>query len=438
MAHGDADILFKGRPVAFELTGGSTGGRKLIPYSSASLMDFAKAIVPWLSEIMRRYAVQSGAAYWSISPATRAAQTTPGGIPIGLSDAAYLDDVWQKVFVETTAVPDWVGQVSDIETWWRATLYALVRRADLRLMSVWSPTFLSMLLDNLEHYQQDLRAVLMHGEMIKGNALVADPAALARYESYLRSKDTSVLWPHLDLVSCWADAASRPFYVQLRARMPHVNFQPKGLLLTEGVVTVPSIEGHLVLAGDSGFFEFISDNGDFILAHHLDIGTCYEVVMTTAGGLYRYRTGDRVCCTGYSQEGPCLQFIGRSTLTSDLVGEKLTEAFVDQCLQHIAGFRILVPCNEPLGYILVVDAQEKDANKLELAADVDRALSQNPQYEYARRLKQLAPLRILKALDPMPTYVMHMAGKGVRLGDIKVPALHTESDWIELFEMDRA
>jgi hypothetical protein len=437
MAHGETDILFEGQPVAFELTGGSTGGRKLIPYSSASLADFAKAIVPWLSETMRRYAVQNGAAYWSISPAARAAQTTAGGLSIGLPDAAYLGDEWEGVFADTNAVSDWVGQLADIETWRLATLYGLVCCSDLRLVSVWSPTFLIMLLDNLEDTQEDLRAVLMRGEMIDGHALVADPAALARYESYLRNKDTRALWPHLRLVSCWADAASRPFYDQLRARMPNVDFQPKGLLLTEGVVTVPDTEGRRVLATDSGFFEFLGDNSETVLAHQLDVGACYEVIMTTGGGLYRYRTGDRVCCTGLLREAPCLQFVGRTTLTSDLVGEKLTEAFVDQCVQHVEGFRMLVPGREPLGYILVVDAKEQGVAQWRLADDIDRALSRNSQYKYARRVGQLAPLRIRKAKAPLHTYLMYLADKGGRLGDIKVPSLRAESYWAELFEGNR-
>ena len=33
MARGQADVLFSGKPLAFERTGGSSGGSKLIPYS---------------------------------------------------------------------------------------------------------------------------------------------------------------------------------------------------------------------------------------------------------------------------------------------------------------------------------------------------------------------------------------------------------------------
>lgn len=432
MAHGEENVLFAGRPVAFELTGGSTGGRKLIPYSQASLTDFASAIVPWISRTMRRHAVLDGAAYWSISPAARSVQMTAGGLPIGLPDSAYLDKTSQEAFARTTAVPFWLSQITDIETWRLATLYALVCQPELRLISVWSPTFLILLLDSLEACQNSLRAVLQHGDLIEGHALEANRAALARYERYLESRDTRQLWPHLSLVSCWADASSHPFYSQLRERMPQVQFEPKGLLLTEGVVTVPDSGGRQLLAGDSAFFEFIADNGDVLLAEELEFGASYEVVMTTAGGLYRYRSGDRVRCNGISAQGPDLQFIGRISVTSDLVGEKLTEAFVDQCLQGVAGFRMLIPDTEPPGYVLVIDAGS-DTDPAMLAAEVDRALCRNPQYEYARRLGQLAALRILEASAPLHTYMMHMAGKGSRLGDIKVPALSMEPRCRELF-----
>lgn len=428
MAHGEYDVLFAGQPVAFELTGGSTGGRKLVPYSPSSLTDFARAIAPWMSATMQRYAVLDGVAYWSISPAARALQTTPGGLPVGLPDTAYLDAASQQALVRTSAVPFWIGGIIDIEVWLLATLYALVCQPELRLISVWSPTFLALLLDSLESCQDALREVLRHGEVIDGHRLEANRAARVRYDSYLESRDMRRLWPRLGVVSCWTDASSRPYYRQLRSRIPQVHFEPKGLLLTEGVVTVPVPDGRRLLAADSAFFEFIADNGDVLLAGELDAGACYEVVMTTAGGLYRYRCGDRVRCVGVSAQGPDLRFIGRASVTSDLVGEKLTEAFVEQCLQGIAGFRMLVPDTGPPGYVLVIDASS-DVNRSRLAADVERALCRNPQYEYARRLGQLVPLRIHEAVTPMQCYLMHMAANGRRLGDVKVPALGVEPRW---------
>src|SRR5437763_12653536 len=78
---GEADVLFAGRPVAYERTGGSSGGSKLIPYSAEGLRDMQNAVKPWLAQFDIR-----GSVYLSISPATRAPECV-GGVPVGLPDS---------------------------------------------------------------------------------------------------------------------------------------------------------------------------------------------------------------------------------------------------------------------------------------------------------------------------------------------------------------
>ena len=58
-----------------------------------------------------------------------------------------------------------------------------------------------------------------------------------------------------------------------------------------------------------------------------------------------YRTGDLVRYTGMVQDLPELHFLGRADHSADLVGEKLTEAFVAQCLEDLPGFSMLAPVN---------------------------------------------------------------------------------------------
>ena len=76
---------------------------------------------------------------------------------------------------------------------------------------------------------------------------------------------------------------------------------------------------------------------DLCSGHELIAGTQYEVVMTTSGGLYRYRTGDCVVCEGFADKLPVLRFSGRRGLTCDIVGEKLHESFVLSCLKDVRG-----------------------------------------------------------------------------------------------------
>ena len=55
---------------------------------------------------------------------------------------------------------------------------------------------------------------------------------------------------------------------------------PKGLIATEGIVTIP-FEGHHPLAIRSHFFEFLDRNDQPKLAHELEAGSEYTVVLTT-------------------------------------------------------------------------------------------------------------------------------------------------------------
>jgi hypothetical protein len=194
-------------------------------------------------------------------------------------------------------------------------------------------------------------------------------------------------------------------------------------------VTVPNGQGQNILAADWGFFEFIDDHQRVFLAHDLGADKEYEVILSTAGGLYRYRTGDRVRCEGFTQEGPVLTFQGRGNLTSDLVGEKLTEAFVSRCLMPIRGFAMLTPRSEHrAGYDLVVGEEKQ---QISITTKIEKSLCANPQYHYARRVGQLRPLALVSLKQPEKVFQDHALKSGKKFGDIKIPALTLTPKWWE-------
>lgn len=416
IANGAPDVLFAGRPVAFERTGGSSGGAKLIPYTADSLLDFRRALLRWLHDAVRRYRLTAGTAYWALSPATRQAECTAGGVPIGLPDGAYFGSEAGELFASLSAVPVELAAETDVAAWQRETLYWLVRRHDLALVSVWSPSFFTALLD----------ALPQHGGALLARLSLDDAPAADRLRRWLSTGDARLLWPDLRLISCWSDASSRPYFQRLRALLPQAAFQPKGLLSTEAVVTIPNEADRPVLAVDSGFYEFIDDDESVRCAWQLQQDECYEVVLTSAGGLYRYRTGDRVRCMGHADHLPVLRFVGRNGLASDLVGEKLTDEFVAGCLEGAPGFNVLLPKTDPPGYLLV--HQGDSSPDLE---SIDAALCRNPQYAYARRMNQLRPLGELVVPDALERFTAHAVSSGRRLGDVKVPSLCLQDIWAE-------
>lgn len=392
IAHGEADVLFAGRPLAYERTGGSSGGGKLIPYTEAGLTDFRRAALPWLADLAQRWQLR-GSAYLALSPATRAPETV-GTVPVGLPDGAYLGTTAAHALAQLMAVPPEVGAITEVAAWRASTLAHLRAAEDLELISVWSPTFLLRLLDDLP--------------------------------------DPRRCWPRLKLVSCWTEGQAAPFATELAARLPHAQFQPKGLMSTECMVTVPDAHDRAVL-NRHGYFEFApcaQPTAAPLTADALEHDAEYEVIATTASGLYRYRTGDRVRCTGYAGPGaPVLAFIGRGALVCDLVGEKLTDAFVDTCLSPVAGFRFLAPAPDRQGYILFTQAHVHAC-----AESIDAALCGNPQYAYARRLGQLRAVQVKALPDLFDRYGAVQLARGTRLGDVKPVALRNENHWLQQLE----
>ena len=383
MASGERDVLVADAPLAFQQTGGSNGGAKSIPYNEPLLAAFRRALLPWLDDLASRYPkIAGGRAYWSISPAGEETVADLGG------DAAYFGAELAPLLIETLAVSAEVARLP-LGQWREATRRALAACHDLALISVWSPTFLVGLLD-----------------------------------------DGVERWPDLQLISCWDHGSSRPHAAALRARFPTVAVQGKGLLATEGVVSIPLLDLAMpVLAVDSGYFEFRDAAGRCFGGAELNEGCDYEVLMTTEGGLYRYDIGDRVRVHGYAGQAPLLEFIGRGAHVSDLCGEKLSEDFVLSALQPL-GLRFAMLAPGEAGYLLVVDADEVTPERAASLAGVERALWRNPQYAYARRLGQLGELQVVRRERPLDAWLRAGLARGQRLGDIKPPALCTRREWL--------
>jgi len=417
VAAGQSGVLTSAPVIAFEETGGSTSGRKLVPYTQASLAAFRAAVLPWLADLAdERPRTFAGRAYVALSPVAREPSATAGGIPIGLpSEGAYLGADLAYAFASVLAVPVEVAKLRDVDQWRFATLRHLLAAADLTFISVWSPTFLTGLLEALPTLAEPL-AQALHD---------ADPARAHLVETALAQQpiDTPSIWPRLATVSAWADGASRGYAQRLQEMLPHAPLQPKGLMATEGAVTLPRRGSpYPAPALTSAFLEFVDDAGQAFACDELTEGTSYRVVMTTPGGLYRYDLGDRVACRGHVGGVPRLEFTGRAVAT-DIVGEKLTEDFVAAALGRVgAGACLAARATDMPFYELLIDARTGE-NLNNQAALVEECLRANPQYAYARALGQLGPVRPRAVERLIDRYTHVQARRGCRLADIKPPVL---------------
>lgn len=356
----------------YETTSGSSGPSKRIPITRTLREQFHRAIAPWIVNLFaaepRAFA---GEAYWSVSPG-------------GDSDEEILGPVQRRLVRAVQAVPNSVRLTN--ENFREETLKHLTKCRTLSLISVWHPSFLSLLTGDL---------------------------------------DTQKIWPHLRVISCWADANAAGPAAALAKQFPHAKVQPKGLLATEGVVTIP-FDGAHALAYRSHFFEF-RDGGDVRLATELETGKRYEVILTTGGGLTRYATDDIVEVTGYHRSCPLLTFVGRKSHISDHFGEKLNEIFVREQLQTVlggVGHDFAIVAFDTNAYVLHIESSASDETLQNATSALEAALRQAHHYDLCRRLGQLQPLRMQRVHDGAATYLRARA-QTQKLGDIKIPALTT-------------
>jgi hypothetical protein len=443
IATGETAVLTRSPVRTLEVTSGSSAAAKRIPYTAAMQAEIRRAIAPWIFDLYQhRPRLALGCAYWSISPLQMDEETTDGTVRVGFEeDAEYLGGFWKRLVDSTLAVPGVVRFLRDVESFRYATLLFLLRRADLALISVWHPSFLTLLMGALPAFWNDLVRDVEHGTEIVGRRLRPLPRRAAELRRLAPDALTRI-WPRLGLISCWGDAHAALHLDELRRAFPGVEIQPKGLLATEAFVTIP-FAGRTPLAIRSHFFEFLSEGGERPrLAHELEPGGLYSVVATTGGGLYRYRLEDRVEVTGFVGRTPSVRFLGREGHVSDLRGEKLHESFVAGALARAfrrlgvtPRFAMLAPDEDHAGpprYVLFLETSNPAPPAL--ATVVEEELAANPHYRACAALGQLAPAAVfLVAGAAFPLYLQHCRERGQRLGDVKPLALSAALGWRDVF-----
>lgn len=381
--------------IVWEPTGGSSGGSKWIPWTSGLQIEFRRAVAVWIWHLFRNYPeVIAGRGYWQLTP--RAEILAPDWLSAQRTgfekDGDYLGPLgrWLERSVLLSPPPG--------HNFWARTVRTLRAASDLRLVSCWSPSFLLCLRD---HFLEEL------GQW-----------------------EPTRWWPRLRLISCWTAAGSALYRECLEELFPGVAIQPKGLLSTEAVVTIP-LGSRLPLAYRSHFFE-LAVEGTVLPAWEWEVGQEGAVLVSTGNGLTRYQTGDRVRVVDRLGRVPCLEFLGRDGV-SDQRGEKLSHAFLESLLRELPGFAMLA--FEGDGYVLFLDQAESARQRAARVRALENALSLCYTYRDCRHLGQLSPLRgFLVQGDALSQYGQICAWRlGQREGSAKAMAFHPYQGWSRQF-----
>ncbi len=395
---GETNVLTADRVIRLATTSGTTRDRKLIPFTRSLQAQMNRAIAPWIVDLFHTYPdLIAGPAYWSISPVEPEHSPEHSAVPIGFEDDGEYLGAWRRHLINAVlAVPNQVRHAPDMTEWRSLTRKYLRQSPELRFISIWHPSFLTL--------------------------LTADPDGIPRSA-----------WPRLRVISCWADGQADLAAEAFRAQFPGVVIQPKGLIATEGVVSIP-FAGKWPLAIRSHYYEFI-DAGDIRQSHELVDGRTYEVVLTTAGGLYRYRLGDLIRVEGFVAKTPSIRFLGRTGNVSDRFGEKLAEAFVAGVvnqlrIRHGPDWRFAMLAPDGSRYALFIEGKLCGS----LAQELDAGLRRNPHYAYCRDLGQLGRPVIHGVRDADAAFIRRMTSSGQHIGDIKPTVLSRLDGWSHFFK----
>ena len=386
---------FARSPVRFvERTGGSRGDRKEVPIVDGTLRAFHAYARRHVGDVVAHLrGLRSGTAWVLTSPPAQDAPT--GGAP---DDAAFLGRwagwAWRRLTVDPLA-----GERPCAGTSWLDTVaLGLARRPELEVMAVWHPSLVGLLLDRLAARTDDL-PVALRGAAVRG--------------------DTEALWPSLRLVVAWGDAFAAAPFDRLAARFPHAVMQRRGLLATEGPVSVPLLGvAEPVPLWDVAVLEVETDDGVQPL-HTLPPGVRGRLIASWPGGLVRTRLGDVVQTGPMHGAGPTLRLVGRDEGSVDLVGEKLDAAWVRDLLERaLPGVEAAlvggVGDDGRAGYTLWTDAPVPH----EAFLSVQQRLLAHTGYGTALGLGQLLPLDA--AVDPCLVERKLLAGASDhRWGELK-------------------
>ena len=282
---GESNVLLSDKIKLFELTSGSTSDVKYIPYTKKFLKSYMNGVFSWIYNLYQNNKrLFLGSSYWSVSPILKREAVTSGGIRVGIEDdTSYFDKVSAFFLNKLFTVPKEIKNIQNMEDFLLITAVFLLLSENLTMISVWSPSFLMILLDFIEKNHRGICQIVKSEDL--GTEFFADKNLgnkkyfqiiqkkyrklwkknrskflinyFEKYEKNILSKndktqnleiteknneneimaenknletksgnkivenfvDYSVIWEKLSLVSCWADSDSYEIFIKLKEKL---------------------------------------------------------------------------------------------------------------------------------------------------------------------------------------------------------------------------
>jgi hypothetical protein len=420
---GESAVLTAIAPQMLNMTSGTTGEPKYIPVTPDSLRHSTDYSVQWISRALRDHPTLLNHAFVAI-----VSRATEGRMPSGLPFGSASGMIYQRIprpIRAAYAIPYLVSEIRDYD---RRYFVAVRLAMGARVSYIGTPnpsTLVRLAETGIQHAEAIIRAI-HEGTLgialpdqpeiasLLAARLTPDPkrakvlAKIVERTGALRPADC---WPDLSLIGCWLGGSVGTQARRVSAYYGEVPMRDLGYLASEGHFTLPhqdhTSSGILLLR--TNYYEFIPENTlndshpTVFSSHELDPGGRYAVLLTSAGGLYRYDIHDIVQVTGFYRNTPLLAFIRKGRDMTSITGEKMHANHLLLALELVRKhydvslveqFRVVANVEERRYDIYAEFKTEVSHDRLrdEVLPDLDRMLAQvNVEYAEKRRSRRLAP-----------------------------------------------
>lgn len=466
MVHGASGVLVSEAVRRYFLTSGSSASPKYIPVTTSLIREKWSAFQKYWNIVRHDYPeIAKGVVVANFTDGSHE-QITPGGA-LCSSESSFWNAWSGRQSNSAGPLPKAVLNIGDADARYY-TIARLLLETDITALMSLNPSTILRLFQIIGSHSELLRQDIRGGGL--SDTVRVDPEVrdyvIARYPgnqdraAQLNNLGQTAfaaleLWPNLRIVICWRSPMLRPYVEMLQPYLDGIPQRDYIAMASEGITAIPFENGISggALAIDTHFYEFIpeeystTEHAPTLLAHELERGRNYVVIMSTSAGLYRYDIGDVVRVRDFIGTVPIVEFLHRTGRTCSLTGEKLTEDQVSLAVSE-AAVRVgvglhtftLCPVFKPFPhYALIAELQSRveHSRLCEFILALDSCLARtNLEYRSKRTSRRLEGPEVW--VLPSGSYARlceRRIAAGVSDAQIKLPCLTRDPDWHQQFNV---
>lgn len=348
LVEGAKDVLYPGKATFFTLTSGTSGKEKLIPESAMSSVA-RRLILRYRMMYLMKYL--PGFMNGKFVPLANAPtfSKTASGIPYGTASGLTLG---QSGLSRLAAYPMSLLLNSDCFSADYLLMRFTIEQEDVLLVTGNNAARMTGLIRLAEEHKEEIIHDIETGtlrdtlqlepevRMEVAERLKPNPERAAALRALLAKGlpfTPAAYWPKMQIAMFWLSSSVGHYVDELRPFFsPAVRFMDAGYGASEAKFNIPMApeEKSGALSVATAFYEFVPiEGGDPLLAHQLEIGKEYELVVTTWAGLYRYNIKDIIRVDGFVGNTPKIVFVRKSNEMLNVAGEKMSATWVNDCVR---------------------------------------------------------------------------------------------------------